>query len=256
MQSLTRSLDVSMRTLSGKVTCETLSFGLVKGSFQDLLRNKNQFLHIQEEEVFSGYDFDLKKYSYLLGRLAAKKALKQHEEELFRENEYLILNGSIGEPVLLNRNLHISIAHTAPFGLAVASSPMLAVGVDIECPSHFHKIKPSVFSDNERQLFTKPGIPFDEELAKCLLWSAKESLVKLIKTGFTIPFNLLEIASVEVIEDIYYAIFKNFPAFQVLLFKSNNLVVGISVHKNVKIFNTSMLLYAANEFCVDDLVSY
>lgn len=237
--------------MSAKISSETLCLGLVEGSFSDLVKSRHHFLHAQEEEVFAGYDFDLKKYSYLLGRMAAKKALRTLEEELFCENDYLIVNGSIGEPIVLNRNLHVSIAHSSSFGLAVASSPMLAVGVDIECPRHFHKIKPSVFSEDEHRLLTKLGIPFDSELALCLLWSAKESLVKLIKTGFTIPFNLLEINSIERIEENYFVHFKNFSSFRVLLTKSAHFVVGISFHKGVDFFSISRLLNSTNEFCID-----
>ena len=54
-----------------------------------------------------------------------------------------------------------------------------------------------------------------------ILWSVKESISKILKTGFTLELDFFSIDSIVYTKDIYYGTFKNFPQY-----KFNTFIVG------------------------------
>ena len=75
----------------------------------------------------------------------------------------------------------------------------------------------------------------DPNTIKCSIWSVKEALSKLLKTGMTIDYNLLSLKAVKAYNNIMYIEFKNFHAYRAILFKYNNCMIAITTYKNVEI---------------------
>ncbi|WP_032113934.1 4'-phosphopantetheinyl transferase superfamily protein [Candidatus Paracaedibacter symbiosus] len=65
-----------------------------------------------------------------------------------------------------------------------------------------------------------------------LFWTVKEALSKVIKCGFTIPSELLEIGDIQLKENYVESKFKNFQQYQALSFSVANYVCSIVHPKN------------------------
>ena len=85
-----------------------LYFGYVSDSLNKLSPKANYYLHEHELLRYKNFSYDLRKHSFLLGRVAAKKALKYYHAEnslqgfVFIPSEYCIDNGLMNEPILKN----------------------------------------------------------------------------------------------------------------------------------------------------------
>ena len=186
-------------------------------SFQDLYRAHYTFLHSKELAYFESLTYPKRQYSYLLGRYCAKNAIAAYIN-LHPFTEILIESGVFYYPVVTSSresNLQVSISHTDNLGAALAFSEAYPMAIDIEkvCSSKIEIIK-SQLSSAEKKL------PFsgDEASQLTLLWTLKEALSKVLKCGLTVPFEILEVESIEEKENFVTSSFKNFKQYQALSF--------------------------------------
>jgi 4'-phosphopantetheinyl transferase len=109
-----------------------------------------------------------KRLEFLASRLVTQELLKEFNQAYFgiHKNEF-------GKPYLTKSSIHISQSHSYPY-VAVILDLTKNVGVDIEqTKSKLLRIAPRVFSDFEIE-HTKGNIT-----KLCVLWCAKETLIKL-----------------------------------------------------------------------------
>lgn len=95
------------------------------------------------------------------------------------------MNSIFDFPVIIHPNIHntnVSIAHTNHSAVAVAFPETHPVGIDIEdiCDERSQTISTQL-TDSEKSLRTNLSI--SEALFNTILWTAKESLSKVLKTG-------------------------------------------------------------------------
>ncbi len=90
----------------------------------------------------------------------------------------------------------ISVSHTSGYVVALLFPDEHPVGVDIEMVNReaVDKIKSQLTS---RELQIANFLNEAKEIAYTRLWTAKESLSKVLTTGLTIPMSMLEISKVE-----------------------------------------------------------
>ncbi|MCI4669764.1 MAG: 4'-phosphopantetheinyl transferase superfamily protein [Bacteroidia bacterium] len=123
-----------------------------------------------------------KRLEWLSSRLCLKELLKiddkQHVESL---------NNPSGKPYLSNYNSYISYSHSGHFSTAIASS-IKEVGVDIEYLGRKRNIRTRFLFMNQPELDWYDKINKFE--AFILIWSAKETLYKIMGEGFAFKDNL------------------------------------------------------------------
>jgi 4'-phosphopantetheinyl transferase len=68
-----------------------------------------------------------------------------------------------------------------------------------------------------------------------LLWTAKEALSKVLRCGFMIPFELLEIEMFEPNNDFAISYFKNFHQYQALSFPLANTLCSLVYPKKTEL---------------------
>ena len=175
-------------------------FGIVKEELVDLVEN-NSLLHPKEIEYFKNLKFDKRKSSYLLGRIAAKNALCALVG-VRNIKSYFIDFGVFHFPVIKsisNQNLQVSISHCDNIGIAIAFPEDHPLGIDIEKVDvgKIEAIK-SQFSSEEIRLISESKLPVS--IGYVTMWTVKEALSKIYKTGLTINFKMLEIKSLEKME--------------------------------------------------------
>jgi len=210
-------------------------------NFSNIKKFKNmtdikEILHPDEHKYFETLKFSRRINSYLLGRYSAKKAIS----ELTGEDsikKILIKNGVFNQPIVVcdsYSNIHVSLTHSDDLAAAVAFSDMLVLGIDIEKVSQ--QINRGVeveITQNEKGLAY--SIPYSYECFLLMIWTIKESISKTLKTGFTIPLNILEVSSIEALEGYFISTFKNFPQYISISFVVEDYVCSITYPKNVEI---------------------
>lgn len=188
---------------------------IVDDSFEFLKEIRYSFLHIAELAFFDTLKFSKIQSSYLLGRYAAKMALNVFKEDVIL-TETRIGSGVFQQPVLYLKeagNIQLSISHTTERAIAVVFSEEHPMGVDVEVISaeQAETIKGIITYREKNKLSL---IDTDENKCLTILWTIKEALSKVLKTGLMTPFHLYEIENIEHNEGAIICNFHNFPQYQ------------------------------------------
>jgi 4'-phosphopantetheinyl transferase len=203
------------------------------------LNNKTiGLLHPDEIKTGNGFASDIRRRSFLHGRIAAKMAVNQ----LFQDShpaDLLISTGNLGAPLLQNLHLPygISIAHDDFWNAGICFPLSVPMGVDFETIAEKNRaIIPSILSGHEKEMcnhaMDSPGFLH-------LLWTAKEAAGKAIGLGFRVPAEWYEIEFIEPLrteqKPIYQCCFKNLPVFTTLSVEiaGGMLSIAFPVEKNL-----------------------
>ncbi len=162
-----------------------------------------EFLSPTEREILAGLRFERRRVEWLLGRWGAKRLITAVEfaggEDLF--SSISILNEAGGAPIAVCADGQpipgcISISHRA--GVAACAwtgAPALRMGMDIDLvEARDPSFLSGYFTENE-QAFTR-ALPANlRDTWITLAWSAKESLLKALKTGLRIDTRRIQVGS-------------------------------------------------------------
>lgn len=193
----------------------TICCGFFSGSaeYDGLVR----YLHDQEREYYHSLKFEKRIRSYLLGRFVAKRAVAALTGEA-NLREIFIQPGIFTQPVVSGiSNIQVSITHCDDFGAALAFPEVHPLGIDIE------RISPRERVALERQITQAEknqisSCPFSYEAGLTMLWTAKEALSKVLKTGLMTPFEIFEIDGIEIYDNHSISYYKNFAQYKVISF--------------------------------------
>lgn len=191
------------------------------------------FLHANERLYYNTLQVDKRRLSYLLGRKAAKKAIL----ELYGQGDpdlLLIEPGVFQFPVVkcsIPLNIQVSISHCDEAGIALAFPEEHPMGIDIECfDADRGDVMKSLVCPGEFRMISNCHLPFSAGCA--LVWTIKESLSKILRTGLTMDCNLMEIKSMERMGHMYVSTFLYFLQYKAISVISGNYVCSIVLPKN------------------------
>lgn len=194
-------------------------FCLDSASFEYLNSAADLFLHPKEKAYLKNLKHPRRQKSFLLGRYCAKQAVACNiiDNAL---TDILIENGIFQQPVVYHpyySNIQVSISHTDLFGAALSFPETHPMAIDIEtmCETKMTVMQTQMTSD-ERKLSS--AFSGNELALTTLLWTAKESLSKVLKCGCMIPFELLEVETLRDSDHFIMCYFKNFHQYQALSF--------------------------------------
>ncbi|HVI45329.1 MAG TPA: 4'-phosphopantetheinyl transferase superfamily protein [Chitinophaga sp.] len=193
-------------------------FCILNCTIPDIFKNV-PLLHPEEKAYFDTLQFDRRRESYLQGRIAAKKAVNV----LFPHadlSSILIDQGIFQFPVVktaATHNIQVSITHCDAIGIGIAFPEEHPLGIDVEKidDSKTLAIK-SQASDKELSLLPGGGLSITNGCA--LLWTVKESLSKILRTGLMINFHSLEIQTLEREGVLYISTFSNFAQYKAITY--------------------------------------
>ena len=150
-----------------------------------------------EQDFFKSLKHQNRQLSYLLGRYCAKQALKgyTHHSNL---TDWYIKPGIFNQPIIIHNptalNLGLSIAHTATYGSALVFPMTHPMAIDLELINpRKQAVIQTYCSLHERKI----PVPADDLTKYFLLWTAKEALAKVLKTGLGTSFKFYEVAQVK-----------------------------------------------------------
>jgi phosphopantetheinyl transferase len=195
----------------------------------------NRYLHLlhpAEKEQFKQFQYEARKMSWLLGRCAAKRAIQElcPEEDI---QSYRIDHGVFQFPVVkspANHNIQVSISHSYQTGVALAFPEEHPMGIDLEKTdaARIDTIERTI-TGRESEAIRHLRLP--RELGCTLIWTIKESLSKILKTGLTVDLQILEMDSLSPGEPGYISTFRHFPQFRACSFHNDNYVCSVTLPK-------------------------
>ena len=207
-------------------------FCTVNNELSELIKETG-VLHSEEKAYYEALKIDRRKASYLLGRIAAKQAV------LELVNNKTIDSFSIGFGVfyfpvvkyLQNENIQVSITHCDTIGIALAYPEEHPLGIDVEKinPKNTETMR-SLIVDREYDLISLHFLEIS--IGSTLIWTIKEALSKVLKTGLTIDFKILEIETLENIGSTYVSTFKYFSQYKAVSKKIGSHVCSVVLPKN------------------------
>ncbi|NSL86220.1 4'-phosphopantetheinyl transferase superfamily protein [Chitinophaga sp. Mgbs1] len=172
-------------------------------------------LHPEEKAYFDTLQFDRRKESYLQGRIAAKKAVKALLPHIPLP-DILISQGIFQFPVVkipAAHNIQVSISHCDDIGIGIAFPEEHPLGIDIEQidDNKTAAIKGQV---SDKELLLLPGCGLTLTSGCALLWTVKEALSKIFRTGLMMNFHSLEIQTLTREGALYVSTFSNFAQYR------------------------------------------
>lgn len=207
-------------------------FCIMKGELPNLIKDIS-LLHPNEHAYYNTLKFDRRRTSYLLGRMAAKKAISEIVKEL-KYQSISIDFGIFQYPVVKNiENIQVSISHCGNLGVALAFPEEHPIGVDIE------KVEQKKIAAIEKQIsFNEFKLMLDCNLSLPVgctaIWTIKEGLSKIFKTGLTMDFSLLELKSIEKVNSVYLSTFCHCAQYKAITYHSGDYVCSVILPKKTE----------------------
>ena len=162
------------------------------------LPGHTDWLSREERLHFDTFRFQKRRDDWLLGRWTAKCAIATFLNQAWTPfAQITILSAESGAPVVTIRGstapVSLSISHRAGRGFAVVANPIAPVGADVELVEpHGQPFTDDYFTPVEREQLDH-CLDHDLAASSTLIWSAKESALKLLQLGLRVDTRCVSI---------------------------------------------------------------
>lgn len=200
------------------------------------VQNETKMLHVRESVYYQSLQSEKRKRDYLMGRVAAKKAVGTLTGAT-EPDGFFIQSGIFTQPVLVlpsHPNVQVSITHSAYVGGAIAFPEVHPMGIDLEriIPDR-RKALENQMTETEKNAAIKMPTAYDTVLM--LLWTAKEALSKVLKTGMMTPFSIFEVDRLEENEQYFLGYYRHFAQYKVVSFVAGKYACSITFPKKTEV---------------------
>jgi 4'-phosphopantetheinyl transferase len=195
-----------------------------------------EFLSEGEKEQAAGFQFAAKKQGFLLGRLAAKRALGALlDEPDLRRIE--IRSGIYGQPLVRHPragSAEVTVSHSHGLAVALAYPAEYPMGIDLETVSAVSAetiIGELEASPPELTWLATGGV--DDATACCVLWTAREALGKALRIGLNSPLGILALSDIRIDSaGTWVGHYGNFPQCQLRSRVQGGRVLSLALPKD------------------------
>ncbi|MDX8047248.1 hypothetical protein SH601_14860 [Gracilibacillus sp. S3-1-1] len=159
-----------------------------------------------------------RRLEYCLGRYVGKKSVAKLTGYKELRN-FTITKGVFNQPILYSENnnlksTQLSISHVNNIAVAISFPEEHPMAVDIEEISGKNRsILISQMLVHEHKLLDL--ISCRNLVGLTLMWTVKEALAKVLKTGLTAPLSIYSISQIEKVDGGYMSEFTNFSQYKV-----------------------------------------
>ncbi|HMA99559.1 MAG TPA: 4'-phosphopantetheinyl transferase superfamily protein [Spirochaetota bacterium] len=190
----------------------------------------DKYLHNQEKKQLQGLKAPARQRSFILGRYAVKLALKKlafkgHLKQI------KVINGVFGQPVIHCKtlcNMQTAISHSDHTAAAVVFPEEHPVNVDVEfIRASAQKTLNNCITDWEKKAVKETELK--ELNGLFCLWSAKESLSKMLKIGMTSPFRIFEIKEIKTLAHGMLIFYRHFGQYKTISWQHNNYIFSLTI---------------------------
>jgi len=204
---------------------------------QSLVLNElaGELLGPTELAYFSTLPLGRRRHGYLLGRYAAKLALR----DLLQESDFRIIQigrGVFDQPLVLfaqKQGWGITISHTDSLAFALAFPTGHPMGIDAErIDSTCLETRFSQLSERETEWIETANLKRKPGLATAL-WTSKEALSKILCTGLTSPIQIYSLAEFNLIGlGTWEGLFQNFGQYKAIASICSSYALSIVLPRN------------------------
>jgi 4'-phosphopantetheinyl transferase len=188
-----------------------------------------------EFAYFSTLSSGRRRHGYLLGRYAAKLALRG----LLQESDFRIIEigrGVFDQPIVLfaqKQGWGVTISHTGSLAFALAFPAGHPMGIDAErIDSSCIETILSQLSEQEIEWIENANVEHKPELATAL-WTSKEALSKILCTGLTSPLKIYSLAEFNLIRlGTWEGLFQNFGQYKAMAWNGPSYALSIVLPRN------------------------
>lgn len=197
----------------------------------------DRVLHTSElAYYYTTLKHEQRKKSFLLGRLAAKHAIGYKKD--IDLTKIQISPGVFMQPIVKGNkvnNIHVSISHNRDFGVAIAYPEEHPMGIDIEevNDKNLYTLKEQLMVAEWNQ---SRELGLSEIQFATMLWTAREAISKVFKTGLMTPFPIYEISNIRQTDwNTYTSFFVNFAQYKAISHLHQRSVLTIVCPMNTEI---------------------
>lgn len=197
----------------------------------------------KEQQSYSRFHKEKRKKEIYWSRLMAKKSISQlnrnddtNEGKPFSDIE--ISKGVFNNPIVkgLYNDFQVSITHCKDYAGAIAYPEELILGLDMESAGHSKERSIwEILTEREKRLLP---LTMDKEIFTLMMWTAKEALVKLIKLGLSVHFDIMDIHQFKFEKDNCTITFRFFPSIEVFSTVENTfentLIYSVAYPKDIQ----------------------
>ena len=199
-----------------------------------------EFLSESEKKQAAAFKFAAKREGFLLGRLAAKRALSPllAEPDL---QQIEIRAGVYGQPLVRHpraADAEVTVSHSHGLAVALAYPAEYPMGIDLETIAAVAAevvIGEIEASPPELTWVATGGV--DAATACCVLWTAREALVKSLKVGLNSPLGMLALTEIQTGNDAssWAGRYLNFPRCQCLSWVAGGRVLSLAMQNETRL---------------------
>lgn len=172
-------------------------------------------LHPEEKAIYDAFPSRRRKESFLLGRLSARQAVLGLTG-ISNSHALWIDSGVFQFPVVRGaglQNIQVSISHCDAIGFSVAFPEAHPLGVDVEkIGGETADAVLSQLTGKEQMLMRACGQ--DHVAGYTAVFSMKEALSKILRTGMMLDFKFLEVEEIKVLKDALTCTFTHFGQYK------------------------------------------
>lgn len=173
------------------------------------------FLSVKESNYFSTLKYEKRAKEFYYSRLASKLAISKLTGET-RLSAIHIEKGIFYYPIVMMPGFAktaISISHCDVGAVALAFEETILCGIDFEyIEKDKEEVINNILTDEEKGL-VESSLLEEHVLVATILWTAREALSKVIRTGFTVSLEILSVKKLTFQDGIYISEFKYFSGF-------------------------------------------
>jgi 4'-phosphopantetheinyl transferase len=212
-------------------------------SVETLTAVMDQYLHSTERAVYRDSLSTHQKDSFLRSRFIAKKALSVYlsEDAL---STIQVKSGVFNQPLVVytaDSFPQISLSHTYIGAAGLAFSAEHPMGIDLEVIRHSNaEMMASQITSHETRL--NQVIGEEENTFYTRLWTIKEAISKVLKTGLMTPFDVYELETIRKYEGYTESTFRNFSQYKAISFHWENQLCSIVLPKETRCILPDKLL--------------
>lgn len=200
----------------------------------------NKYLSAKEKKELGNIVFEKRRKEFILGKQVSKKAIS----ELSIQKNFVDISlehGVFNQPIVklsTNENMQISLSHCNKYIVAIAFKESFPCAIDIELIDSENSIAIcSQLTENEKNHLDKLD---DEKITiYTVLWTGKEAISKIFKTGLTSKLDLYEINKIRKEGKFFRGTFKNFYQYEFIARKYDGCICTIVLPKNAYVLRQS-----------------
>ncbi|WP_415914730.1 4'-phosphopantetheinyl transferase superfamily protein [Rhodopseudomonas palustris] len=214
----------------------TCAVALVAAPLAALEADAPHFLSPAEQALLTDRLAPSRRQSFLAGRRAAKTALSALAPGVSLR-EIQVLPGLLQQPVAFvpgRSNVQVTLSHAGTAAIAVAHPEACPMGIDLERAAPEAQSALGEQTTPRERALAQAVLPYDEHQRLLLLWCLKEALSKALRCGLTVPFSLLEVASLVPLPGGVRARFANFTQYEGIAFCEAPFTLATALPHNVR----------------------